>query len=282
MDLAQALILSAVEGVTEFLPVSSTGHLVLASDLLKIPQTEFVKSFEIFIQLGAILAVIVLYLPKLVVFRNKKDITFDAAWISPLIDPNVKTIVNWKAILNVSIAFIPTAIIGLVLYKFIKNYLLGNTLVVIAALFVGGIFLIVLEKLHKEKQSSHSAIEQLSMKQSLMIGLAQSISVVPGVSRSAATILGGMFSGLKRETAVEFSFLLAVPTMLAATALDLLKSDFRFTNQEFTILATGFIGAFITALIVIKWFVKYVQKNSFFWFGVYRIVLAAGFFLIYL
>lgn len=256
MDILQALLLSAVEGITEFLPVSSTGHLVLASDMLKIPQTEFVKSFEIFIQLGAILAVVILYFQK----YSK----------------------NFKAWKNIIAAFIPTAVIGFVLYKFVKQFLLGNSLVVIAALFIGGILLILLEKIYKEKSHHTGKIEDLTIKQSVLIGVAQSVSIIPGVSRSAATILGGMFLGAKRETAVEFSFLLAVPTMLAATALDLLKSDFKFTGQEVTILTTGFIGAFITALIVIKWFVKYVQKNSFFWFGVYRIVLAAGFFLIYL
>jgi undecaprenyl-diphosphatase len=248
MDILQALLLSAVEGVTEFVPVSSTGHLILVSDILKIPQTEFVKSFEIFIQLGAILAVVILYFRKY--FKNFKV---------------------WK---NVIAAFIPTAVIGLLLYKFVKQFLLGNSLVVIAALFVGGILLILLEKIYKEKTRHAGKIEDLTLKQSVLIGLTQSVSIVPGVSRSAATILGGMFLGAKRETAVEFSFLLAVPTMLAATGLDLFKSDLNFSQQELLILGTGFLGSFITALIVVKWFVKYIQKNSFFWFGVYRIVLS--------
>lgn len=248
MDLIQATLLSIVEGLSEFLPISSTGHLILASNLLQILQTEFVKTFEIFIQLGAILAVVVLYFKKY--------------------------IQNFKAWKNVLIAFIPTALIGLVLYKFIKSYLIGNTLVTVTALLVGGILLILLEKLHKEKQSSNVTIEQLSLKQSFLIGLAQSVSIIPGVSRSAATILGGMFSGLKRETAVEFSFLLAVPTMFAATGLDLVKTGFNFSSSEIMILGVGFLGTFITALMVIKWFVKFIQKNNFFWFGVYRIVLS--------
>lgn len=252
MDLIQAIILSIVEGVSEFLPISSTGHLILASDLLKIPQTEFVKSFEIFIQLGAILAVAVLYF-------NKYSRDFKV----------------WR---NVLAAFVPTAVIGLVLYKFIKDYLLGNTLVTIGALFIGGILLIALEKLHKERGSDAGSIEKLSIKQSFLIGVVQSVSVIPGVSRSAATILGGMFLGAKKETAVEFSFLLAVPTMLAATGLDLIKSNFAFNGQEISVLITGFAGAFITALFVIKWFIKFTQTNSFFWFGVYRIVLALIFF----
>ena len=251
MDLFQSLILSIIEGVTEFLPVSSTGHLVLASGLLKTPQTEFVKSFEIFIQLGAILAVVVLYFKKY--------------------------IQNFKAWKNILIAFVPTAVIGFVLYKIVKQFLLGNSLVVVASLLVGGILLIWLEKIHKEKDSDVGKIENLSSKQSFMIGLAQSISIIPGVSRAAATILGGMFLGLKKETAVEFSFLLAVPTMLAATGLDLVKSDLNFSAQELSVLAVGFIGSFIAALLVVKWFIKFIQTNNFFWFGVYRIILAVIF-----
>lgn len=256
MDIIQALILSVIEGVTEFLPVSSTGHLVLASNLLKIPQTEFVKSFEIFIQLGAILAVVVLYVKKY--FKNFKA---------------------WK---NIVAAFIPTAIIGFLLYKIVKSFLLGNMLVTVLALLIGGILLIALERIHKEKKSDVNSIEALSLRQSFMIGLVQSISIIPGVSRSAATILGGMFLGAKRETAVEFSFLLAVPTMLAATGLDLLKSNFFFTSQEVMILAVGFVGSFITALLIVKWFIKFIKTNNFFWFGVYRIVLSLIFILLLL
>lgn len=248
MDFFQALVLSFVEGITEFLPVSSTGHLILASDLLKIPQTEFVKTFEIFIQLGAILAVVVLY------FKKYAQ--------------------NFKAWKNVLIAFVPTALVGLMLYKFIKSYLIGNILVTVLALLVGGILLILLEKLYREKDYHVSKIENLSLRQSLLIGLSQSISVIPGVSRAAATILGGMFLGLKKETAVEFSFLLAIPTMAAATGLDLVKSNFSFSRQETLILLIGLVGSFITALLVVKWFIKFIKGNNFFWFGVYRIVLS--------
>jgi len=167
--------------------------------------------------------------------------------------------------------------LGFVLYKIVKKFLLGNSLVVVASLLVGGILLIWLEKIHKEKDSDVGKIENLSSKQSFMIGLAQSISIIPGVSRAAATILGGMFLGLKKETAVEFSFLLAVPTMLAATGLDLVKSDLNFSAQELSVLAVGFIGSFIAALLVVKWFIKFIQTNNFFWFGVYRIILAVIF-----
>lgn len=254
MELFQAAILSIVEGITEFLPVSSTGHLVLASEILKLPQTEFVKSFEIIIQLGAILAVGVIY------------------WKTILQNTRV-----WK---NILAAFIPTAIIGFALYKVIKHVLLGNDLVTLLALLIGGLILIGLEMVYKEKEHHVEKIEQISLKNAFLIGLCQSISIIPGVSRSAATIMGALFLGTKRKVAVEFSFLLAVPTMLAATGLDLVKSNFGFSGSEWLLLAVGFIGSFIAALFVVKWFLKFIQNNNFISFGVYRIVLSILFWLI--
>lgn len=257
MTIIDSIILSIVEGITEFLPVSSTGHLVLTSHLLGLQQTDFLKSFEVIIQLGAILAIVVLFFNKF--FNLKKGLA-----------------INKKVWINVLCAFIPTAIIGFALYKVIKGYLLGNELITVAALFIGGIALIILEKIHanRYKKSEHAAklIEELSIKQSIGIGLAQSISIIPGVSRSAASILGGMFLGASRQTAVEFSFLLAIPTMIAATGLDLLETNFTFSSQEWLLLSIGFIGSFIVALIVVKWFVKYVQTNTFIPFGIYRII----------
>src|SRR3989344_705297 len=250
MEIIQALILSIIEGITEFLPVSSTGHLLLATNFLKIPQTEFVKSFEVIIQLGAILAVVVLY---------RKKLSH-----------------NFAIYRNIVIAFIPSAIVGLVLYDFIKEVLFENILITVGALLIGGVLLIIIERLHKE-QSNNETIEQLTLKQSFLIGVAQSFSIIPGTSRAAATIIGGLLVGLKRKAAVEFSFLLAITTMMAATGLDLVKSEFNFSSQELMILAVGFIGSFITALLVIRWFIKFIQTNNFFWFGVYRIILALVF-----
>jgi len=248
MDLIQALILSLIEGVTEFLPISSTGHLLLATKFLNIPQTEFVKSFEIIIQLGAILSVVVIYWRRL--------------------------LGNFKLWKNIVAAFLPTAVVGLVLYDFIKEVLFENILVVVFALLIGGILLIVIEKLFKEKAHAIDSLERLTLKQSFLIGVAQSFSVIPGTSRAASTIIGGLLVGANRKVAVEFSFLLAIPTMMAATGLDLIKGDFNFSSQELMILAVGFIGSFITAMLVVKWFIKFVQTNNFFWFGVYRIILA--------
>lgn len=256
MNVVQAIILSIVEGISEFLPISSTGHLILASTLLHITQTEFVKSFEIFIQMGAILAVVVLYA------RN--------------------VFVNKKIFARVILAFLPTAIIGFILYKFIKHYLLGNPWVVVFSLGIGGITLIAIELFYKTKQTS-SDIEHISGKQAAIIGVIQALSVIPGVSRAAATIIGGQLIGLSRRRAVEFSFLLAIPTMTAATALDLIKTNaLSFSSTDVYLLAVGCTGSFITALFVLKVFLRYIQHHSFIPFGIYRIAIAIiyGFYLL--
>lgn len=248
MTLFQTIVLSIVEGLSEFLPISSTGHLVLTSELLKIQQTEFVKSFEIIIQLGAILAIVVLYYKTLL--QNKEV---------------------WKRIV---IAFLPTAIIGFALYKVIKQILIGNTMVTVLALLFGGIALIVLELIHKEKDHHKERIEDISLKNAFFIGVFQSLSIIPGVSRAGATIIGGLFMGTKRKAAVEFSFLLAVPTMLAATGLDLVKTGFSFTSQEYFLLGVGLIVSFFVAILAVKFFVKFVQNHTLIPFGIYRIILA--------
>jgi len=260
VDFLQAVILSIVEGFSEFLPISSTGHLILASEILKIPQTEFVKSFEIIIQIGAILAVLFLYWKKITS--------------------------NFKLWPKLILAFIPTGIVGLTLYKMIKGFLLGNSLIVVGALLLGGILLIILEKIYQEKdlpagrQGHHiSSVDQISNKQAFLIGVCQSISIIPGVSRAASTIIGGMFLGLKRQTSVEFSFLLAIPTMFAATTLDLVKSNFSFTQNEIILLIIGVLGSFITAIFAIKFLLKFVQTHTFIPFGIYRIILALLFWI---
>lgn len=256
MDILQALILSAVEGFTEFLPISSTGHLVLASELLKIEQTNFVKSFEIIIQLGAILAIVFLYWKTL---RENKDL--------------------WK---KIAVAFLPAAIIGFTLYQLVKDVLLGNSYITVAALFIGGVALILLEFIYKEQEHHANTVNQINYKTAFLIGVAQSISIIPGVSRAGATIIGGLFLGVKRKAAVEFSFLLAIPTMIAATGLDLIKSDFSFSGPELTLLAIGLIGSFVTAVVAVKFLLSFIQAHTFIPFGVYRIVLAVLFFLLVL
>ncbi len=258
LSFLHTIILGIVEGVTEFLPISSTAHLILVSDLLRIPQTNFHKSFEIIIQLGAILSVLVLY------------------WRSFLVD--------FEVLKRIIVAFIPTGIIGLLFYKLVKQYLFGNTTVVLAALLIGGILIIAFEFFRKEPDSyldsddTHD-IARMSYMQCLIIGLFQAVAIIPGVSRAAATIIGGLWLGIKRRTIVEFSFLLAMPTMLAATGLDLMKNYKEFSSDQFGVLAVGFVVAFIVALLSIKFLLKYIKNHDFKAFGIYRIAVAILFWL---
>ena len=248
MSPLHSIILGIVEGLTEFLPISSTAHISLTSSLLGIAQTDFVKSFEIAIQSGAMLAVIAIYWRK---FLDKEIFK------------------------KIVVAFIPTAIIGFILYKLIKSYLIGNTIVTLSSLFIGGIILIVFEKFIKNKdQQSELDIYSLSYTKTALIGLFQSLAVIPGVSRSGATIVSGRLLGLKKESIVEFSFLLAVPTILAASVYDLLKNYSLFSSDNLGSLSLGFIFSFITAIISIKFFISYINKNSLTSFGIYRILIA--------
>lgn len=253
MNLIQALLLSVVEGITEFLPVSSTGHLIVVSRLLSVPQTAFTTSFEIFIQLGAILAVIILY--------GKKALRSPAAFR------------------RLGFAFVPTAVIGFLLYKVIKTYLFGNPWVVVISLGVGGGVMIAIEMFFaRHPHAGGKTMEECTDLQAVSVGLFQSLSMIPGVSRAAATIIGGQLIGFSRSTAVEFSFLLSIPTMIAATGLDLVKSRmFSFTSWELILMGVGFFGSFVTALTVIRVFLRFIQGHSFIPFGIYRIVLAVAY-----
>ncbi len=250
MTLLQSLILGIVEGVTEFLPISSTGHLILASTVLGIAQSEFVKTFEIAIQLGAILAVVALY------WRSFLDVDL------------VKKLVA---------AFIPTGIIGLAFYHILKTYLFGNNFVVLSSLFVGGVVFILFERWYSRRQDVEPESAPITYRQAIAIGFFQAIAIIPGVSRSGATIVGGMTLGITRTRIVEFSFLLAVPTMLAATGLDLLKTPVVFTPHEWLALAIGFVVSFIVAIPSIRWLLAYIRNHSFTSFGVYRVLLSLAF-----
>jgi len=253
MSLIHVFILSIVEGLTEFLPISSTGHLILASKLMGITETDFVKTFEIVIQLGAILAIVVLYFKKF--------------------------LSSWNLIKKLIIAFIPTAVVGATLYPLIKGVLLGSSSITLNALFWGGVALIGVEWFLKRKKTSLKNPSEITYKQALIIGTFQSLSVIPGVSRAAATIVGGLLTGLKRETAVEFSFLLAVPTMFAATALDIYKSRDMITQGGVITLFTGSVLSFFFAVIAVKFLVNYVKKHDFTSFGIYRIALSILFWI---
>ena len=254
MDLFDAIILAVVEGLTEFLPVSSTGHTILAAVLLNVGQTEFVKSFEIALEFGSILAVVVLY------WRFFLDV---------------------EVLKRLTVGFIPTGIVGLAFYRIFKDVLFGNEQIVLWALLLGGIFIVLFEWRYKER----SVIEEREMskipyKHCLLIGLFQSVSIIPGVSRSAPTIMGGLVLGMKRQTIVLFSFLLAVPTMIAASGFDLVMSYSEFSTGQVDLLLVGFVVSFLVAMPAIKFFLGYVRKHSFIPFGIYRILLVVAFFLI--
>jgi len=254
MTIFHSIVLGIVEGITEFLPISSTAHLVLVSHLLQISQTDFVKTFEISIQFGAILAVLYLYWQK--IFKNL------------------------EVLKRIIVAFIPTGILGLIFYKIIKNVLISDVSLIIWTLILGGIFLILFEHWHQEKPEATAELEKITYKQCLVLGIFQSFAMVPGVSRSAATIIGGLFLGLKRTAIVEFSFLLALPTMAAATGIDLIKTSATFTSTDLLTLGIGFIISFFVALLAIKFLLDYVRKHDFTAFGIYRIFVGAVMFFI--
>lgn len=249
MTILQSLLLGVLEGLTEFLPVSSTAHLLLASEALGIPQTEAQKSFAIAIQLGAILAVVVLYGAPLL--RDRRTLFLTLA------------------------AFVPTGIVGFFLHRLIKDVLFESVPTILWSLSIGGAVLILFSLLYKEDAFAKNDVRRISYLQAVLIGACQSVSVIPGVSRAAATIIGGQMLGISRKTIVEFSFLLAIPTMAAATGYDLFQSGPAFTAGEWKTLGVGFVVSFITALLSIRWFLSYVKRHSFVAFGVYRIFLAA-------
>jgi len=242
-----------VEGFTEFLPISSTAHLILTAKLLKIPQSDFVKSFEIIIQLGAVLAVLWYY--RKTIFSNLEF---------------------YKKIFA---AFLPTAILGFIFYKIVKNILLDEVAIIVWTVLLGGVVLIIFEFFHTEKSTDIESIEKISYWKCFLIGIFQAVAIVPGVSRAAATILGGLLLGLKRKTIVEFSFLLALPTILAASSYDLLKSGFSFSLDQFGVLLAGFTVSFFIAILSIKFLLKFIEKNNFILFGFYRILLGLVFIL---
>lgn len=256
MTIIQSIIMGIIEGLTEFLPISSTAHLIITGNLLHIPSSEFLKTFEISIQLGAILSVVILYWRR--VWNNLNIIWLLAA------------------------AFIPTSIIGLIFYKIVKNYLMESLPTIAFSLVIGGIVIILFEKWYSKKNTAitnnsiinnEDDLKKITYKQAIILGLVQALAIIPGVSRAGATIIGGLAQGIKRKTIVEFSFLLAIPTMLAATALDIYKNPTVFNGNQLTLWLVGFIVSFITAIIGVKFLIKYVQKNDFKIFGWYRIVL---------
>ncbi|HYK75782.1 MAG TPA: undecaprenyl-diphosphate phosphatase [Daejeonella sp.] len=247
MNVFQAIILAIIEGLTEFLPVSSTGHMVIVSSIMGIGTDDFVKLFEVAVQLGAILAVVVIYWKKFLDFTN------------------------WKFYLKLLIAVIPALFFGYLLNDFIDNTL-GNPIFIATVLFLGGIVLLFIDSWFKKPAVKSE--EELSNKRAFTIGLFQVLAVIfPGLSRSAATIIGGMQQKLTRHEAAEFSFFLAVPTMCAATGYKLLKGYHLLNAENIKLLLIGNVVAFLVALIAIKSFISFLNKHGFRLFGWYRIIV---------
>lgn len=251
MTLFDSILLGALEGVTEFLPVSSTGHLILASHLLGIEQTDAHKAFEVAIQLGSILAVLFLYAKDLI--RDK------TLWI------------------KLAIAFVPTGALGFLFYKQIKALFGVETVSIM--LIAGGIVFLAVEYFRRDKAIDEGKeLAELSYMQAFWIGVFQSLSMVPGTSRSGATIIGGLLLGLKRKSAAEFSFLLAIPTMMVATAYDLYKHHDTMIVNDWSMLAVAFVTAFVFAFVTVKAFVTFVGRHTFVPFAIYRILVGVAFF----
>ncbi len=252
-----AIILGIVEGVTEFLPVSSTGHLILATELLGFDAEKW-AAFNVIIQLGAILAIVVLY------WR-----TFWAV-LEGMLKGNA---VSWRFVRNVLIGFLPSAILGFLLINKIEA-LLGNAHIVAIALIVGGVAILIIEKM--VKRTDIIGVAEMPLKTAIGVGLVQCLAMIPGVSRSGATIMGGLSLGVERRTAAEFSFFLAIPTMVGATTLELVKHHDTLLSGAsgvgFTAVAVGFIVSFIVAIVVVRGFVAYISRHGFAPFAWYRIV----------
>jgi undecaprenyl-diphosphatase len=251
MNVFQAILLAIVEGITEFLPVSSTGHMILTSAMMGIKNDSFTKVFEVSIQFGAILSVVVVYFK-----RFFKDLNF---------------------YVKLFCAFLPTAVLGLLLGDFIDS-LLENVVVVAFTLLIGGILLLFIDKWFEKNETQGT--EEVSYKSAFLIGFFQSIAMVPGVSRSAASIIGGLTQNITRKAAAEFSFFLAVPTMFAATAKKMydfskVPADIQSLTDNINLLIIGNVVAFIVALLAIKFFISILTKYGFKFFGYYRIVLGA-------
>jgi undecaprenyl-diphosphatase len=249
MTIIESIIIAIVEGLTEFIPISSTGHMIIAEKLLGVTDNDFSKVFTIAIQLGAILAVVVLYWKKFFDFSN------------------------WQFYLKLLVGVIPAIILGLLFSKQIDK-LLDSTTTVAVALLLGGIVLIFVDKFFTRPRIQSE--KQISFRSSFTIGIWQCLAMVPGVSRSAASIIGGMQQKLTRSAAAEFSFFLAVPTMLAATGYKLLKhykENGGFSGEEVKLLLIGNVVAFLVAMIAIKFFIEFLKKHGFRVWGIYRVIL---------
>lgn len=265
MDIFQSIIIAIVEGLTEFLPVSSTGHMIIAEEALGVEHNDFVNAFTVIIQFGAILSVVWLYWKR---FFHLNEVPAGVTGLKAFL---IRYDFYWKLL----VAFLPAAVIGFLLGDFIDS-LLENVTVVAVMLVIGGVLMLFVDKWFNRPDTA-----PLTEKRALTIGFYQCIAMIPGVSRSMATIVGGMQQGLSRKDAAEFSFFLAVPTMFAATAYKLLKlviepESLKLLSDNLGVLLIGNVVAFIVALLAIKFFISYVTKYGFKAFGYYRIIVGTA------
>ena len=265
LEILKTIIFGIVEGITEWLPISSTGHLILLNEFLKLDQGDaFFEMFEVVIQLGAILAVVVIYFHKLNPFSPKKT--------------QKQKMLTWQMWIKVLIGSVPAAVIGLLLNDWIDEKLY-HWYVVAAMLIVYGILFIIIENYQKGKEPKVTKISQLSIPMLLIIGVFQMLAMIPGTSRSGATIVGALMLGVSRGVAAEFTFFLAIPVLFGASALKLFKFGFNFTGMQAAILIVGMAVSFVVSVVAIKFLLKYIKNHDFKVFGYYRIVLGVIVFL---
>lgn len=267
LDILKAIIFGIVEGITEWLPISSTGHLIILEELLKLNQgDDFFEMFQVVIQLGAILAVVVIYFHKLNPFSPKKT--------------QKQKMMTWQIWIKVIIGCLPAAVVGLLFDDWIDKTLY-HWYVVALMLIVYGILFIVVENYQKGKTPQVTKFSQLTLPMILIIGVFQMLAMIPGTSRSGATIVGALMIGVSRSVATEYTFFLAIPVMFGASLLKLLKFGFDFTAMQVAVLLVGMIVSFAVSIVAIKFLMSYIRKNDFKMFGYYRIILGVIIFLFF-
>ena len=261
IELIKVIIIGIIQGITEWLTISSTGHMILADELLRLNVSDaFMEMFRVVIQFGSILAVVVLYFHKLNPFAPSKS--------------DVQKRQTWRLWFKVIVGIIPAGIVGVLFDDWLNDHLY-NYVTVAVALIVYGIAFIVIEKIRKGKTPRVDSVDRLDYKTALGVGCFQTLSLIPGTSRSGSTILGAMILGMSREAAAEFSFFMAIPVMLGASLLKMLKFGFSFTSSELIVLIVGVLIAFVVSVAAIKFLTGFIKKHSFAVFGWYRIILGA-------
>ena len=267
LDILKAIIFGIVEGITEWLPISSTGHLIILEELLKLDQGDaFFEMFQVVIQLGAILAVIVIYFHKLNPFSPKKT--------------EKQKMLTWQIWIKVIIGCVPAGVIGL-LFNDLIDKMLYHWYVVAITLIVYGVLFIVVENYHKDKTPQVTKFSQLTIPMILIIGVFQMLALIPGTSRSGATIVGALMIGVSRSVAAEYTFFLAIPVMFGASLLKLINFGFNFTAMQVAVLLVGVVVSFAVSIVAIKFLMSYIRKNDFKVFGYYRIALGVIVFLFF-